>query len=62
MNAMRPLSSMPLAARAAMRGVLADIDDTLSTGGRITAQAYAAMENLRAAGLLLIPITGRPAG
>lgn len=59
---MRPLASMPLAVRAAMRGVLADIDDTLSTGGRITAQAYAAMENLRAAGLLLIPITGRPAG
>ncbi|MEO8565270.1 MAG: HAD-IIB family hydrolase [Betaproteobacteria bacterium] len=59
---MRPLASMPLAVRAAMRGVLADIDDTLSTRGRITAEAYAAMENLRAAGLLLIPITGRPAG
>ena len=59
---MRPLVAMPPAARAAMRGVLADIDDTLSTRGRITAQAYAAMESLRAAGLLLIPITGRPAG
>lgn len=59
---MRPLSAMPLAACAAMRGVLTDIDDTLSTGGRIAAQAYAAMERLRAAGLLVIPITGRPAG
>ena len=59
---MQPLASMPLAVRAAMRGVLADIDDTLSTGGRITAESYAAMENLRAAGLLVIPITGRPAG
>jgi len=59
---MRPLAAMPLAARAAMRGVLVDIDDTLSTRGKITAQAYAAMESLRAAGLLLIPITGRPAG
>jgi HAD superfamily hydrolase (TIGR01484 family) len=59
---MRPLSSMPLAACAAMRGVLADIDDTLSTSGRITAEAYTAMENLHDAGLLLIPITGRPAG
>ena len=59
---MQPLVAMPPAARAAMRGVLADIDDTLSTRGRITAQAYAAMESLRAAGLLLIPITGRPAG
>ena len=59
---MRPLSAMPVAACAAMRGVLADIDDTLSTDGRITAEAYAAMENLHDAGLLLIPITGRPAG
>ena len=59
---MQPLASMTLAVRAAMRGVLADIDDTLSTGGRITAESYAAMENLRAAGLLVIPITGRPAG
>ncbi len=59
---LRPLAAMPAAARAAMRGVLADIDDTLSTAGRITAGAYAAMERLRAAGLLFIPITGRPAG
>ena len=59
---MRPLASMPAAACAAMRGVLADIDDTLSTGGRVTAEAYAAMERLRTAGLLFIPITGRPAG
>lgn len=59
---MRPLAAMPDSACGAMRGVLADIDDTLSTGGRITAEAYAAMERLRAAGLLFIPITGRPAG
>ncbi|MEP6998267.1 MAG: HAD hydrolase family protein, partial [Betaproteobacteria bacterium] len=59
---MRPLVAIPAAARAAMRGVLADIDDTLSTDGRITAVAYAAMERLRSAGLLFIPITGRPAG
>ncbi|HEY7943839.1 MAG: HAD-IIB family hydrolase [Burkholderiales bacterium] len=59
---MRPLAAMPAAIRTAMRGVLADIDDTLSTAGRITAGAYAAMERLHAAGLLFIPITGRPAG
>jgi HAD superfamily hydrolase (TIGR01484 family) len=53
---------MPEAARRAIRGVLTDIDDTLSTHGRITAEAYAAMERLRSAGLLVIPITGRPAG
>ena len=49
-------------ARRAIRGVLTDIDDTLSTHGRLTADAYAALERLRAAGKLVIPITGRPAG
>lgn len=59
---MQPLSDFPLHARRAMRGVLADIDDTLTTGGRLTAEAYAALERLKSAGLLVIPITGRPAG
>ncbi len=60
--AMRPLASMPSATRAAVRGVLADIDDTITTHGKLTADAYAALERLRAAGKLVIPITGRPAG
>jgi HAD superfamily hydrolase (TIGR01484 family) len=59
---LRPLSTLPEAARRSFRGVLTDIDDTLSTHGRVTAEAYAAMERLRAAGLLVIPVTGRPAG
>jgi HAD superfamily hydrolase (TIGR01484 family) len=59
---MRPLAEMPDAVRRGIRGVLADIDETLSTRGRITAAAYAAMERLRAAGKRVIPITGRPAG
>ncbi len=59
---MRPLATMPDAVRCAIRGVLTDIDDTLSTHGRLTAPAYAAMERLRDAGRLVIPITGRPAG
>jgi HAD superfamily hydrolase (TIGR01484 family) len=41
---------------------LCDIDDTLSTEGRVTAEAYGAMERLHQAGLLVIPVTGRPAG
>jgi len=60
--ALRSLAAMPNAARRAMRGVLFDIDDTLSTDGKIRAEAYGAMEQLRAAGLLMIPVTGRPAG
>jgi hypothetical protein len=53
---------MPDSVRRSIRGVLADIDDTLTTHGRLTAAAYAALERLRAAGKLVIPITGRPAG
>jgi HAD superfamily hydrolase (TIGR01484 family) len=59
---MQPLSTLPDSARRAIRGVLTDIDDTLSSGGKITAQAYAAMERLHDAGRLVIPVTGRPAG
>ncbi|MEO8346126.1 MAG: HAD-IIB family hydrolase [Betaproteobacteria bacterium] len=56
------LSEMPDATRRSIRGVLTDIDDTLSTHGRLMPDAYAAMARLRAAGKLVIPITGRPAG
>jgi HAD superfamily hydrolase (TIGR01484 family) len=59
---MLPLREFPVAARRAIRGVLCDIDDTLTTGGRLTAGAYSALERLQAAGLAVIPITGRPAG
>ena len=59
---MQPLNDCPAATLAAVRGVLADIDDTLTTDGRLPAVAYAAMEAVQRAGLLMIPITGRPAG
>jgi HAD superfamily hydrolase (TIGR01484 family) len=59
---MKPLSELPQASLLAVRGVFADIDETLSTNGHITTAAYAAMHWLREAGLLMIPVTGRPAG
>jgi len=59
---MKPLADFPLAQLHAVRGVLADIDDTLTTGGHLHAVAYAALERLKQAGLLVIPVTGRPAG
>jgi len=55
------LSLAELDARA-IRGVLFDIDDTLTTDGKLTSAAYAALENLKQAGKLLVPVTGRPAG
>ena len=59
---MQPLDSFPVAARQRIRGVFTDIDDTLTTDGRLTAAAYGALERLKAAGLMVVPITGRPAG
>ena len=59
---MRPLADCPRANLAALRGVFTDIDETLTTAGRLTAEAYGAMEALRDAGLMVVPITGRPAG
>jgi HAD superfamily hydrolase (TIGR01484 family) len=53
---------MPDRVRRAIRGVLTDIDDTLTTDGKLTAGAYAALGRLRAAGKLVVPVTGRPAG
>ena len=59
---MQPLAALPQAVRVAIRGICTDIDDTLSTRGRLTAEAYAALQRLREAGKRVIPITGRPAG
>src|SRR5215213_2131587 len=42
--------------------VLFDIDDTLTTSGKLTAEAYGALEELKRAGKLVVPVTGRPAG
>jgi HAD superfamily hydrolase (TIGR01484 family) len=42
--------------------VLLDIDDTLSTHGKLTAAAYAALWRLHEAGLTVAVVTGRPAG
>jgi HAD superfamily hydrolase (TIGR01484 family) len=62
MNELRPLVDWPASGRRRIRGVLADIDDTRTTGGRVSAAVYDAMERLRAQGLLMVPITGRPGG
>jgi hypothetical protein len=55
-------SPFPAATLARLRGVLLDIDGTITTAGRLGAPAYGALERLRSAGLWVIPVTGRPAG
>ena len=62
MRTMTPLALWPAAARARIQGVLTDIDDTLTTEGAITPDALDALHRLRAAGLPVFAITGRPAG
>ncbi len=58
----RPWADAPAAALQAVLGVLTDIDDTLTTLGAITPDALAALAALRAAGVRVIAITGRPMG
>ncbi len=43
-------------------GVLTDIDDTLTTDGAVPAEVVQAIAALKAKGLAVIPITGRPVG
>lgn len=59
---MQALQTMDVSVAKQIRFVLTDIDDTVTTEGRLTAAAYAALEQLSAAGITVIPITGRPAG
>ena len=58
----QPLSRFPAEARRSVRVVFTDIDDTLTSDGRLGAVAYGALEALQQAGVLVVPITGRPAG
>ena len=56
---MKALAGLPA---ARVTTVFTDIDDTLTEHGRLGARAYAALAALQAAGLRVIPVTGRPAG
>lgn len=59
---MKPLAEFAADRRRRVRAVLTDIDGTLTDGGRLPATAYAALERLYEAGLIVVPVTGRPAG
>jgi hydroxymethylpyrimidine pyrophosphatase-like HAD family hydrolase len=62
MTSLIPIEECPVQTLAAFKAVLSDIDDTLSLHGRIPAEAFASLEALRESGLVVVPITGRPAG
>ena len=59
---MAPLSELKPEAARRIAAVLTDIDDTITTDGRLPAAAYAALERLHESGLRVVPVTGRPAG
>ncbi len=59
---MQQIENMPHAIAAAITGVFADIDDTLTTNGRLPGASYQALEDLFEAGFVVVPVTGRPAG
>ena len=59
---LRPFENFSRVAAKSVHTVFTDIDDTLSLHGRLPAAAYDALERLQAAGLRVIPVTGRPAG
>jgi len=59
---MKPVSEMTPAQAAGVRYVLTDIDDTLTSFGKLTASPYSALWQLKSAGFRVIPVTGRPAG
>lgn len=57
-----PLEQFPVEERARVRVLLADIDDTITANGMLPAASIEAMERLAAAGMIFVPVTGRPAG
>lgn len=59
---MQPLEQWSREARRQLLGVFTDIDDTLTTGGAITQDALRSMAALKAVGLHVVAVTGRPVG
>jgi HAD superfamily hydrolase (TIGR01484 family) len=58
----QPVANLPAEIASGLLGLFTDIDDTITTEGRLPAAAYEALERLHQAGLAVVPITGRPAG
>jgi HAD superfamily hydrolase (TIGR01484 family) len=58
----KPITDLPVAVARSLEGLCFDIDDTVTTHGTLDLAAYAAMHELKRAGLKLIAVTGRPLG
>lgn len=56
---MKPLAQFK---NPGIKVLFSDIDDTMTTEGKLEARAYSAMWDLANSGVAIVPITGRPAG
>jgi HAD superfamily hydrolase (TIGR01484 family) len=54
-----PVSKLP---GALIEGLFTDLDDTLTTDGQLSVEAFSAVSALAAAGIRVVPVTGRSAG
>ncbi len=59
---MKPFSTIELSRAEKLRYILCDIDDTITTDGKLPPESYTALWRLHDAGYRVIPVTGRPAG
>jgi HAD superfamily hydrolase (TIGR01484 family) len=59
---MQPAAQFPAAAARSLSGVLFDLDDTVLDHGRLGVAALSALYRMAEAGLILVGVTGRPAG
>jgi HAD superfamily hydrolase (TIGR01484 family) len=59
---MKNIATITSAECSRLRGILFDIDDTFTHEGKMLPAAFQALWDLRQAGLITVPLTGRPAG
>jgi HAD superfamily hydrolase (TIGR01484 family) len=58
----QPIQSLSPVVAQSLRGICFDVDDTVTRHGVLELSAYQALHELRAAGLKLLAVTGRPLG
>lgn len=61
-NSPLALDKLTKKACRSLKGIFADIDDTLTHHGKLTEDSFRALWDLKKAGLRMVPVTGRPAG
>ncbi len=57
-----PIQAIPTSFCQNLKFIFCDIDDTLTYGGKLPAEAFTALWKAKNAGISVIPVTGRPAG